>query len=106
MDRGLWVWNEGCHRGEYAKNVLLATPKYPVCVQCAAGAGMQIATTSVARALWTGSGAVVDGKTEWSGAEVADSMTRLDRGLWVSKEGCHRGEYANVLPAMPKDTAC
>ena len=35
---------------------------------------LQIATSSVARAVWCGSGAVVDGMTEWSGAEVADSL--------------------------------
>ena len=52
---------EGCHRGEYA-NVLLAA-KGP----CAASAlqALQIATSSVARAVWCGSGVVVDGKTEW-----------------------------------------
>ena len=43
-------------------NVLLAA-KGP----CAASAlqALQIATTSVARAVWCGSGVVVDGKTEW-----------------------------------------
>ena len=41
---------------------------------------------------------VVDGMTEWSGAEVA-GKPRLEGGLWVWKEGCHRGEYANVLLA-------
>ena len=46
------------------------------------------------------SGVLVDGKTEWSGAEVADSLVTLARGLWAwSWEGCHRGEYANVLLA-------
>ena len=64
------VWMEGCHRGEYA-NVLLAA-KGP-CVSSALQA-LQIATSSVARAVWCGSGVVVDGKAEWSGAEVADSL--------------------------------
>ena len=68
----MWVliWNEGCHRGEYA-NVLLAA-KGP-CVSSAPQA-LQIATSSVARAVWCGSGVIVDGKTEWSGAEIADSL--------------------------------
>ena len=48
------------HRGEYA-NVLLAA-KGP-CVSSALQA-LQIATSSVARAVWCGSGVVVDGKTE------------------------------------------
>ena len=52
-------------------NVLLAV-KGP-CV-CSAPQALQIATYSVARAVWCGSGVIVDGKTEWSGAEVADSL--------------------------------
>ena len=76
--RGAWVWKEGCHRGEYA-NVLLAA-KGP-CVSSALQA-LQIATSSVARAVWCGSGVVVDGKAEWSGAEVADSsLVSLLRGM-------------------------
>ena len=59
MDRGLWVSKEGCHRGEYA-NVLLAE-KGP-CVVSALQA-QQIAPSSVARAVWCGSGVIVDGKT-------------------------------------------
>ena len=35
---------------------------------------LQIATSSVARAVWCGSGVMVDGKTEWSGAEVAHGL--------------------------------
>ena len=60
----------GCHRYEYA-NVLLAA-KGP----CASSAfqALQIAPSSVAEAVWCGSGVVVDGKTEWSGAEVADGL--------------------------------
>ena len=52
-------------------HVLLAS-KGP-CV-CSALQALQIATSSVARAAWCGSGVVVDGMTEWSGAEVADSL--------------------------------
>ena len=48
---------------------------------------------------------IADGKTEWSGAEVADSL------VWIAACGYQRravtaGEYANVLPAMLKDPAC
>ena len=70
LDRGLWVWKEGCHRREYA-NVLLAA-KGP----CASSApqALQIATRSVAEALWCASGVIVDGKTEWSGSELADRL--------------------------------
>ena len=63
-------WKEGCHRGEYA-NVLLAA-KGP-CV-CSVLQALQIAISSVPTAVWCGSGVIVDGKTEWSGAEVADSL--------------------------------
>ena len=61
---------EGCHRGEYA-NVLLAAKR-----PCASSAiqALQIAPSSVARAVWCGSGVIVDGKTEWNGAEVADGL--------------------------------
>ena len=65
--RGDWLLKTGCHRGEYA-NVLLAA-KGP-CVSSALQV-LQIATSSVARAVWCGSGVMVDGKTEWNGAEVA-----------------------------------
>ena len=52
-------------------NVLLAA-KGP----CASSAfqALQIATSSVARAVWCGSGVIVDGKTEWHGAEVAHGL--------------------------------
>ena len=70
MLRGLWVWKEGCHRGEYA-NVLLAA-KGP-CVSRALQA-LQKAISSVARAVWCGSGVIVDGKTEWHSAEVAHGL--------------------------------
>ena len=56
---------------------------------------LQIATSSVAGAVWCGSGVVVDGMTEWSGAEVADSL------VWIAacgygRRASHRDEYANV----------
>ena len=35
---------------------------------------LQIAPSSVARAVWCGSGVIVDGKTEYSGAEVAHGL--------------------------------
>ena len=35
---------------------------------------LQIATSSVARAVWCASGAIADGKTEWHGAEVAHGL--------------------------------
>ena len=61
---------------------------------------LQIATSSVAEAVWCGSGVIVDGKTEWSGAEVADGL------VWIAAcGGCHRYEYANVLLAANKDPA-
>ena len=77
VNEGVWLLKKGCHRGEYA-NVLLAA-KGP-CV-CSALQALQIATSSVARAVWCGSGVLVDGKTEWSGAEVADSL------VWIAACG-------------------
>ena len=94
MDPGLWVLKEGCHRGEYA-NVLLAA-KGP-CV-CSAPQALQIATSSVARAVWCGSGVIVDGKTEWNGAEVAHGLVCFAAiGCWRRAVQC--GEYADVLLA-------
>ena len=58
-----------------------------------------MATSSVATAVWCGSGVIVDGKTEWSGAEVAHGL------VWIAACGngrgavTVRGEYANVLLA-------
>ena len=70
---------EGCHRSEYCyANVLLAA-KGP-CVSSALQA-LQSAPSSVARAVWCGSGVIADGKTEWSGAEVADSL------VWIAACG-------------------
>ena len=49
-------------------------PKDPeLCVQA-----LQLATSSVARAVWCGSWVMVDGMTECSGAEVADSL------VWIA----------------------
>ena len=62
---------EGCHRGEYANTV--ACCQRTLCVSSALQA-LQTATSSVARAVWCGSGVIVDGKTEWNGAEVADGL--------------------------------
>ena len=61
------------NRGEYA-NVLLAA-KGP----CASSAfqALQMATSSIAEAVWCGSGAIVDGKIQWSGEEVADSLVSI-----------------------------
>ena len=53
-------------------------PKDPAC--SSAFQALQIATSSVAEAVWCSSGAIVDGKTEWSGAEVASYASRRDRG--------------------------
>ena len=44
-----------------------------------------MATSSVARAVWCGSGVMVDGKTEWSSAEVADSL------VWIAACGYSGG---------------
>ena len=35
---------------------------------------LKITTSSVARAVWCGSGVIVDGKTEWSGAELVSGL--------------------------------
>ena len=42
---------------------------------------------------------IVDGKTDWSGAEVAHGLVWIAACGYAWKEGCHRGEYANVLLA-------
>ena len=76
----LWVLKKGCHRGEHA-NVLLAA-KGPCGMNAATALqALQIASSSVARAAWRGSGVMVDGMTEWSGAEVADSL------VWIAACG-------------------
>ena len=97
----LWVKRRAvAARGEYA-NVLLAA-KGP-CVSSAFQA-LQIATSSVAEAVWCGSGVMVDGKTEWSGAEVADSL------VWIAACGYGRRAVTAVSTPtccmMPKDPAC
>ena len=77
----MWALKEGCHRGEYA-NVFNHAKGH-----CVSGAlqALQIATSSVARAVWCGSGVMVDGKTEWSSAEVADSL------VWIAACGYSGG---------------
>ena len=69
---------------------------------------LKTAPSSVASAAWCGSCVLVDGKTEWSGAEVADSLVCFAACpvQWVWKEGCHRGEYANVLLAAKGPCVC
>ena len=59
---------EGCHPAVSTATRLLAA-KGP-CVSSAPQA-LQTATSPVARAVWCGSGVIVDGNTEYSGAEVA-----------------------------------
>ena len=76
---------EGCHRAVSTPTYVLLAAKGP-CVSSAFQA-LQIATSSVAEAIWCGSGVLVDGKTERSGAEVADSLISLDRSLWACMEG-------------------
>ena len=44
---------------------------------------LQIAPSSVARDVWCGSGVIVEGKTTWSGAEVAHAWPRSLRGAWL-----------------------
>ena len=51
------------------------------CVSSSALQALQIATSSVAEAVWCGSGVIVDGKTEWSGAEVAHGL------VWIAACG-------------------
>ena len=57
---------------EYANTRRLLAARGP-CVSSALQA-LQTATSSVARAVWCGSGVIVDGKTEYSGAEVAHGL--------------------------------
>ena len=71
-------------------------PKDPAC-ESSAPHTLQIATSSVAASVWCGSGVLVDGKTEWSGVEVVDSLVCFAACGYGSTEGCHRGGYANVL---------
>jgi hypothetical protein len=75
----VWVGKEGCHRGEHA--IVLRAAKGPCACRMQPLQALQIASSSVARAAWRGSGVVVDGKTEWSGAEVADSL------VWIAACG-------------------
>ena len=59
-------------RGEYTPTRMLLAAHDPACPS--ALQALQIATSSAAEAVWCASGVIVDGKTEWSGAEVADSL--------------------------------
>ena len=70
---------KGCHRGEYANVLLAAKRKDPVC--SSAIQALEIAPSSVARAVWCGSGAIVDGNTEYSGAEVAHGLVCFAAGV-------------------------
>ena len=62
---------------------LLLAAKDPVCPR--ALQVLQIATSSVAEAVWCDSGVMVHGKTEWSGAQAADGLgwiaARMEGGL-------------------------
>ena len=49
---------------------------------------------------------MADGKTEWSSAEVADSLVWIAVCGYGRRAVTPRGEYANVLLAMPKDPGC
>ena len=59
---------------------------------------LQIATISVARAVWCGSGVMVDGKTEKSGAEVADGL--------VCFAACGYGRRAVTTVSIRQRAAC
>ena len=54
---------------------------------CSAVQALQIATSSVARAVWCGSGVVVDGKTECNDAEVADGLVWIASRRLAVEEG-------------------
>ena len=79
---GSLVWIAACGYGRRAVTAVSTPtccllPKRTLGVQCAPCAA-DCASSSVARAVWCGSGVIVDGKTEWSGAEVADSL------VWIA----------------------
>ena len=81
---------------------MLLAAKEP-CVSSALQA-LQIATSSVAEAVWCGSGVIVDGKTEWNGAEVAHGL------VCFAAIGCWRRAVTVVSTPMccllPKDRVC
>ena len=69
------------------------------CVSSALQA-LQIATSSVAEAVWCGSARGACGwqdRVKWCRGR---GWPRLLRGVLLLKTGCHRGEYANVLLAV------
>ena len=69
----LFVSNAFCgYSGRLLTAVSAPTPKDCVCPS--ALQAVPIATSLVAKALWCDSGVVVDGNTEWSSAEIADSL--------------------------------
>ena len=90
MERG-----HGCYHGEYA-NVLLAMPK-GVSRALQQRRCLQIAISSVARAVWCGSGVIVDGKTEYTAVQRSRMASFASRRVATTVEGCHRGEYANTV---------
>ena len=65
---------------------------------------LQTVTISVARAVWCGSGVIADGKTEYSGAEVAHGLVCF--AACGYSEGLSTAMNTNVLVTMPKDPAC
>ena len=72
--RGDWLLKKGCHRGEYA-DVLLDRKESCLCYSLQV---LKVATSTVARAVWCGSGVIVAGKTEWHGAEVVHGLVCLE----------------------------
>ena len=72
---------------------------------CASSAfqALQMAPSSVAGAVWCGSGVIVDGMSEWSSAEVADGL------VWIAACGYGRRAVTVVSTPMccslPKDPA-
>ena len=81
--------------GVYGRRAVTAVST-PTCCLLSALQALQIATSSVARAAWCGSGVVVDGMTEWSGAEVVDSL------VWIA--ACGYGKRA--VTAVNTPTCC
>ena len=78
---GVWKW--GYPTAVRYANVLLAMPKDPACP--ARRKAPQTTPSSIARAVWCGSGMVVDGKTKCSGADVADGL------VWIAACGYSGG---------------
>ena len=57
---------------------------------------LQIATSSVAKDVWCGPWVMVDGKTEWSGAQAADGLVRI----------AARGYGSRAVTAVSTPTCC